>query len=164
MLFLNPRRVAEKLRNDALSETTRYRFVVGALLLQGGDALTRSLYTSGTTGQRLAGALLAVVVSLVGLHFAHRTNERGDNRAFIERWLCLSVPLTFWTRNVPYIVQVGLYYVMGTSPLFGQFLPLIWVGHWLLLVLFYVALNRYMHMASGERRVVETLGPPLASP
>ena len=113
-MILRPRRLADALAANALSEPEKFQYLVlwavaGILFgagVGGWDAWTRS---------RVASLALLAAVTVVGLRVCFRANTRGDNRAFLERYVCLSALIGL----VVSIVYYALYYGMGIMALAG---------------------------------------------
>ena len=57
---------------------------------------------------RVAFLLAGLLITMVGLVACFRANASGDNRAFLERYLCLSVPLGLLTYALYYAIYYGL--------------------------------------------------------
>jgi hypothetical protein len=113
-MILRPRRLADALAANALSEREKFHYlvlwaVVGTLLGAGvgaGDAWTRP---------RLASLALLAIITVVGLIICFRANARGDNQAFLERYVCLSALIGLVSSALYY----ALYYGMGVVALIG---------------------------------------------
>jgi hypothetical protein len=64
---------------------------------------------TGWSRGRVAFLLVSLLITIVGLVACFRANTHGDNRAFLERYLCLSVPLGL----VAYALYYAIYYGIG---------------------------------------------------
>ena len=95
MHLFNAARLADDLRNDRLSEKQKMGYFMAAtaftLLFGRGPGLV-----SGWTALGVATTVLYGVITLAGIGYSFAANARGDGRAFLERLLCLSLPLTLW--------------------------------------------------------------------
>ncbi len=171
MHFFNPRSVAEKLRDGVLSERDKFGYVIATLVVQFADGLPHRLMSSW---QPIAYLLFAGVfytlVSYLGLRACFATNARGDNKGFVERWLCLSLPLSMWTIVLPTYLGLASYifYALvgrGYSGLFGLFSLMLSAVTWSLFILYFVLLNRFMAIAaSGSSSNSEESLAPIAAP
>ena len=94
MHLFNAKRLSDQLRADAVSEAEKYRYFWVLLLLQ---SLSRALSRSSDPTHLLATVLFALV-SIVGLSVCFKANQRGDNHRFLERFICLAVPLRGCTQ------------------------------------------------------------------
>ena len=147
MLFFNPFALARALRDNSLSEDIRFRFVMMGLVFSTIYSLMDSLAVSAGASKMTTTVSYSAII-LVGVYWAHSTNARGDNRAFIERWICLGVPLHWWLRLLPYALDIALYRSVSLSTL-RSMAPMIHVWIWGRYVLFYIALNFLMRIAAG---------------
>jgi hypothetical protein len=113
-MILRPRRLADALGANALSEREKFHY----LLLW---AVAETLLGAGVgpwgpwTRSRVASLVLLAVVTVFGLIICFRANARGDNRAFLERYVCLSALVGV----VISILYYALYYGMGIVALVG---------------------------------------------
>lgn len=156
MHFFNPRPLAEKLRDGVLSERDKFRYIIATLVMQFADGLPHRLMNSW---QPMLYLLLAgifyTLVSYLGLRACFATNERGDNKAFVERWLCLSLPLSLWTIVLPTYLGLAAYVIYALTGrayagFFGLFSFLLAAITWSLLILYFVLLNRFMAIAASS--------------
>lgn len=104
MHLFNINRLAGELRADALSETEKYRYLLGLVVLRALSEASRSAATQSRN--HFADILSALLISLIGFHICHKINQRGDNQRLIERLICLSVPISIWG----YLLSFALYY------------------------------------------------------
>jgi hypothetical protein len=107
-MILRPQRLADALAANTLSEREKFQYLIlwavaGTLLNSGvgaGDAWT---------WPRLASLSLLAAVTVAGLVLCFQANARGDNQAFLERFLCLSAVVGLVATALYYV----LYYGMG---------------------------------------------------
>ena len=151
MYFWNADRLVAALRAGRLTEAEKARYyaagsVLGALSARPGLAAWNT-----AEGAVRAAALLAIMLG--GIALCYHANRRGDGRAFVERMVCLTVPV--------YVRWLLLYYgawfalamiggmMMGRSDLpattFGTWYPLLMVP------LFYALLHQYVSRAAHPR-------------
>ena len=112
ILLLSPLRVADGLRSGSLSETQKARLVlvgyVITLVLSG-----RSLAGIRDLRELIAtGFYLVVVVS--GFWGCFKANQQGDGRSFIERYVCLGVPLSIVVYGLYTLAYYGGFVVLRT--------------------------------------------------
>jgi hypothetical protein len=107
-VILRPRRLATVLAAGELSEREKFQYlrVWGILTVFLPGRLPG--WTDWSPG-RVTFVVLSLLITIVGLLACFRANARGDGRAFLERYLCLSVPL--WI--VTYVLYHAIYYGMG---------------------------------------------------
>jgi len=94
MLILSPVRVASALRAGTLGEDDKVRLVLAWAALQVVFGARSVLEARSWTEVVLM--LLYVVAAMAGIVRCYRTNQAGDGRAFIERFVCLGVPSSIW--------------------------------------------------------------------
>jgi hypothetical protein len=109
-VILRPARLAGALAAGEVSEREKFLYllvwaVVGILVPSrvGGWA--------GWSSVRVALVVVSLLITIGGLLVCFQANARGDNRAFLERYLCLSVPLGFMT----YVLYYAIYYGLGLA-------------------------------------------------
>lgn len=125
MHLLNAKRLADELRQDTVSEAQKYHYTLASLalkLLFG----TGSVLTARPTYAYLVGTLLTALISFGGLRACFKVNEAGDNRRFLDRYLCLSVPLLIWS----YLFYVLLFYAdyFAARLIWGRVVNRLFVG------------------------------------
>jgi hypothetical protein len=91
MYLWNARRLALALRAGRLTEADKAKYLIAGSVLSslgGGSAL--SALQSMVTALPLIGS---VAVTVAGIWACYRANQRGDGRAFVERFVCLVLPV-----------------------------------------------------------------------
>jgi hypothetical protein len=146
MRFWHPGRVATGLREGQLSEADKARYLAASFVIRS---------CVGQISHRSMVSVIHLGVFLIGLAWCYRANMQGDGQRFIERYLCLSLPLVVWI--------LGLYLV----PYYGTYFVLRWTGHavpaetyqivahpyiiganFLLTIMYYVVLGYYMRQVA----------------
>jgi hypothetical protein len=117
LLVLNPRRVAAELRAQTLPEATKARLILVGYLVNAvfGHAY---LLRARTWGQLLLSAV-AIAVVISGFWSCFKTNQAGDGRAFIERYMCVAVPLWCLIYGAYLIIYYTAYFVLRHRPGYG---------------------------------------------
>jgi hypothetical protein len=87
-----------------------------------------------------------------GVYVCYRANAAGDGRRFIERFICLAVPLTIWTFLAGIAVAAALYFGLGLR---GEGYGTVAGGVTLLVWIVYVAALRWLIIQASKRN-----GPP----
>ena len=107
-MILRPGRLADALATDELSERAKFQYLLAWALL--GVIIDHLVGSSPRWDQlRILAVVPNLLITAVGLFVCFRANARGDNRAFLERYLCLSLPEGMVTYGAYYV----LYYAMG---------------------------------------------------
>jgi hypothetical protein len=147
MYLWNAERLALALRAERLTETDKAKYLMVGALLAGLSPQAGLIGLRNITDAVQVGGGLAV--TLGGIWICFRANQRGDGRAFIERFYCLFVPV--------YVRWLALYYAAWiTLALVGEAvgrhgLPATAFGQWyslLMLPLLYALLYQYVALAA----------------
>lgn len=106
-MILRPSRLADALAANALSERQKFQYLLvwaisGVLLQHHGGS-------QAWGWPRLSFLGLSLLITLAGLIACFQANVRGDNQGFLERYLCLSVPVGLVTYGLYFL----LYYALG---------------------------------------------------
>lgn len=147
MHLLNAARLADDLGHDRLTERQKAGYFMAATALTG-------LLGRGAGAGWSAAIVLHTAVSLAGIWCCFTANERGDGRAFLERILCLTLPLSVWWIIVVWAVAIAARLAaigMGVpGPRYER-----WYGSFatwayaVLLPLYYLAMGRYVARAAA---------------
>jgi hypothetical protein len=107
-MILRPRRLADALAANALSEREKFHYLI--LWAVAGTLLGTGLGSwDAWTWSRVASLALLAVITVLGLVICFRANARGDDQAFLERYVCLSALVGL----VISVLYYALYYGMG---------------------------------------------------
>lgn len=154
MYLWNADRLALALRDGRLTEADKAKYLIVGTLLGSLSAQPGLTGWGNAAGAARAAALLAV--TLGGVWLCYHANRRGDGRAFVERFICLMVPvyvrwLVLYYAAWMTLALVGL--AVGRSNLpaaaFGGWYPL------LMLPLFYAMLHQSVALAARPREDVD---------
>ena len=153
MVLWRAKVLALDLRYGRVPERDKLGYLLIGLVIQGLIGSVSRLGTVPSLGEAL-GTLLVLVISVGGTVAVFRVNARGDGRQFLERFLCLAVPVGV-QMYVGYAVLALLVYIFigGYSVVAGGNTVASWVAWSLLyygpLVWFYLALRRHVAVAAG---------------
>ena len=144
MIFLNPGALAAALREDTLNERTKFR-----LLLLGSGL--QFLFGQSAVAMLRSDAQLVVVLAVImvwGITACFKANARGDGRAFLERYVCLSTSISIYTTILYFVVAYAQYRFRGTEASIAAF---VWFGlSAALYLLSFVVLRFYVAIAAGS--------------
>ena len=146
MRLLNLGHLSDQLRADALSEKQKLRLVLLMLTLQflrhGLEFLS---YRPRPDFLIVLG--IGFLITLIGVQLCFAANSRGDNRNFIERFICLSGVLALWYILIYTLGMmmgaIALQWLTGTrqnwldAPMIQVFVPS------LALIIYYATLRHY---------------------
>lgn len=150
LLFLRPRQLATAFREDRLHERNKYHLVLlgSGLQLVFGQGF---LFTSRTAGSTQL-FVIALGIMVWGMRACYKANSRGDGRAFVERYVCLSVPISIYATLANFIAAFVIRGLTGGSgaATSGSVGTLAWVGFSVsTYVAVYLALRFYVGIASS---------------
>jgi len=106
-VILRPRRLAAALAAGDVSEREKFQYLLVWALI----SIMIPRHFGGWTGWsavRVTFLAVSLLITILGLLACFQANARGDNRAFVERYLCLSVPLGIMTYALYYAIYYGL--------------------------------------------------------
>jgi hypothetical protein len=119
MHILKARPVAEALRRGSLSQRELFFYFLGALVVNAIQIQWMVLTTNATFNVMTVGnGLLYIAVLIAGTIWLFKVNASGDGAAFIERYICLSLPL-----NIQFIIlksAIYLIYLIAVRILLGD--------------------------------------------
>ena len=114
MLLFNPSRVARGLRSGELTETQKARLLLGGAI---GTGLVGNLASRGfETGNDVVFLVLYLTGMAAGLWTCYRTNQQGDGKFFVERFVCLSVPLTLLMFGTYLLLYYVAFWILRSRP------------------------------------------------
>jgi hypothetical protein len=157
MLILSPGRVAAGLEARSISEEAKARLILF------GYALTSLFGGRSLPGYATWGEILLSVVylgaSVAGIWSCFRANQAGDGHSFVERYVCLGVPisvLVFGSYTALY--YLGFFALRSRSGFDAAsyastvrpYFMMLSIGA---LVLFFVVLRRFIRRVAGAPTV-----------
>ena len=145
-----------KMKNDELSQTEKFKYFLVFIILTtifGG----LSSYTSiSPTFQSVIASILRAVIVIAGTILCYGTNKKGDDREFIDRIICISLPLGI-KFFVVFIVTLLLYVILSAIIIGDAFDPQMATESLLLvfifisyLVCFYWRLMHHLKIVSSK--------------
>ena len=85
--------LAEELKQETLSNKDRFLYLLFFVAIQA-LLVELSVYTGQLlTPSNVVVSTLFVVISVIGTWFCYRTNQAGDGKDFIGRYVCMWLPL-----------------------------------------------------------------------
>ena len=106
-MILRPRRLAAALATGALSERDKFQYLLAWTLL--GGFINQLVGTSSRWDQlRVLAVVPSLLITAVGLVACFQANRPGDNRAFLERYVRLSLLVGLVTYAVYYLLYYGM--------------------------------------------------------
>jgi hypothetical protein len=108
-IYLWPPRLADALRDGALSESDKLVYLAAGVVLSTAAARLRA--AAAVSRPVLLFDLMYAILIVAGVLWCYRANRRGDGQRFIERFVILSVPVSIAT----YLVFFATYYGLGVG-------------------------------------------------
>ena len=153
MYFWNTKKLEIELINQSLSQKDKFKYLLAFMILTT-FAVESSLYLSEKPSiLMLCESLLVFLFNVLGTIYCFKVNSQGDDIEFIERYICLSLPIFF--RIFAYFLVVFTAYMITGFIIFGDlFDSFIDQTNWVD-VIFAVGseLAFYLLLASSFRRV-----------
>lgn len=153
MLILNPARVAAGLRSGSISEEAKARLIVV------GYIVTMLLGGRSLPGYRTWSELLLSAVylggALGGIWSCFRANQEGDGRAFVERYMCIGVPVSILVFGLYTALYYAAFFALRGRPGYDAasyattVRPYFVLLSLLALAVFFLTLRRFIKQVSG---------------
>jgi type IV secretory pathway TrbL component len=97
LVLLNPPELARRLRDGAVSSRDKLIYLVIVTVLgiaAGSSVVAHLMYEGELTDMDIANDIITLLFEVALILIAYRINQRGNAMDFIERYICISVPLT----------------------------------------------------------------------
>lgn len=150
--LLNDRRLAKTLKTGEVSVKEHFYYLLILFLL--GQFFATSFITSITyspiTWWSIATDIVYLVSVLLGIILIYNTNKQGDNKKFIERFICLSIPITIQLTLVFLLIYLTYRFfpLEKISPIFHHHQVFSFMLGVFYNAYFYLRLNSSMKIAS----------------
>lgn len=118
MYFWKTDDLIDELRKGSLSQADRFKYLFVMILIT--VFLTElMLYMSEVPSViAITESIMVVTITIFGMIWCYQTNKLGDNSEFLDRFICLSLPITV-RLFVFFVLIYTLYIFFGTS-FFGE--------------------------------------------
>ena len=146
MYLFNAPALAQALRSGRVSEGEKTLYFVVLSVFQSVLAAWRSAAGSGRSDAATY-AVSALVVS-AGVYVCYRANAAGDGQRFVERYVCLSVPLTIWTIGAGFLISALLMYGAGLEG--GVYATVGHIANLLLWAAYFAVMRSLISRAAGD--------------
>src|SRR5690242_21470685 len=140
--------LAEELREDRVSEREKLGYLLVGVVLQ--VLLGRaSILAALRSPAALLSSVVVLLLDVVGLVLVFRANAQGDGRQFVERYICLAVPLGIRMYALYAGLALALYVLTGLrAPIAGSRSWAVWLAWWALYygvpIWFFAAMRRWI--------------------
>ena len=93
MYLWNTKALAGELKDGTLSQRERFKYLL-ILAVISAAAIEGERYVSEQPSLPMwVESALAIVITVVGIWVCYRANRKGDDREFIDRYICMGFPL-----------------------------------------------------------------------
>jgi len=93
MYLWNTKALAKKLKERTLSESDKFKYYIVVVILYTILLMLPTRGESTNTTDSLIGILIAILAIFFGSYICYKVNKSGDNVNFVERFICLSLPI-----------------------------------------------------------------------
>ena len=94
MYLLNYKQLAEDLRDNKVSEREKLYYMIGTVVLSTPLLVPSAPANPDDITGELVGIFILISITILGTIFTYRKNQQGDGKNFIERYVCLSFPIS----------------------------------------------------------------------
>ena len=117
LVLLNPLELARRLRDGIVSPRDKLIYLIITTvigIIAGSSVVAHLMYEGELTDMDIVNDVISLLFEVTLIIIAYRINQRGNATDFIERYICISVPLTVRV----FVVMTIIAYIIGS------FLPL----------------------------------------
>ena len=118
MYLWNTKALATKLKSGELSQHERFKYFFLYIVL---TTVTIEFLFYVTEEQlnffTLISSAIAITATVVGLILSYRVNKMGDDKEFIDRYVCVGLPIA--VKLVVLLIGIGILYVILCEVIFG---------------------------------------------
>jgi H+/Cl- antiporter ClcA len=147
MYLWDVNKLSEQLITNSVTEKDKMKYLIGYITI--GAISGEVSYWSGVGMNSLnyfdyLNGFISVLLTIIGTFICYRANQVGDGQKFVERFICLSVPIIIRIIIIGFPVAIGIYiaadlFVMGGKHNFENGADSIQT----LLILFYLVIYFY---------------------
>lgn len=104
MYIWNYKKLTQELKNNTITEKESFKYIIGLTITA---SILISIIEYGPTREltpiNVLSSFTFIVLIIIGMAILFQANQKGDNKDFIKRYTCLSLP-TFIQANVWLII------------------------------------------------------------
>lgn len=93
MYLWKTKELVSRMKSDEISQTEKFKYFLVFTILITISGQFSSYVSISPTFQAVIVSVLRVVIVIAGTILCYRTNKEGDDREFIDRIICISLPL-----------------------------------------------------------------------
>jgi hypothetical protein len=105
MYFLNIDALAQKLKDGSLTQSQRMKYLLVTVIVYAIVTEISFLFAEPVTNLQIIQSVLIVGSTVGGTYYCYLVNRNGDNRDFIDRFICIG-----WVASVRVIILFFIAY------------------------------------------------------
>lgn len=155
MNFINDKELARRMRDGNIKSSERFYyfliFMVGITIFMM-NSTNSVMYNGEYNKWDIALDKLAFLATIIGSIILYKTNKRGDDKEFIERYICLGFPVAMQMLGIS-LALFATYILLSEIQVIEMPEETTVVDYLLTLIVelyFYIRLNKAMKIASGQ--------------
>ena len=160
MHFWNVKTLARELAEGKVTQTEKMKYLLAYAILS-----TIVVQLVGWSGEHVSPILIlqavgVLVITVVGILACYQANRKGDGNEFIDRFICLSLPLTLQIGALTFVVY-GAYWIAGSLLVGEHFSPterfflFEFTVTFLFTITYFAWMRKYILKISTTRRAVQ---------
>lgn len=118
MHFWKTSNLQSELKNGTLSQADRFKYFFVFIVLTTIVMEIAGYIPSVSSFEKSTGSVLNIIVTIVGTIWCYKVNKAGDNSDFIDRYICLSLPVG--VRVIVVFIVVIITYDIVAHIIFGD--------------------------------------------
>jgi hypothetical protein len=112
MYFWKTKNLEFDLSTGSLSQSDKYKYLLAFMIITAVCMELSSYISELPSFIRLFESSVVILITIIGTMFCHKINRQGDNADFIDRYICLFLPI--FIRLVVFIILIfSLYMILG---------------------------------------------------
>lgn len=115
MYFWNVKALSEDLKTRTMSQREKMKYFLAFMVI--GVIVTANFFLSFGSSEEINIILIiedfiTIVITVGGIILCYKANQAGDDFEFIDRFICLSLPITI-RLTVLLFISYGIYMIIG---------------------------------------------------
>ena len=114
MHFWNTKALGKELREGTVTQKDKMKYFLILLIIFGIPFSSYVAPKFDYTFVRFPGLILSIIINIWGVIFCYQANQKGDDKDFIDRFVCLSLPISiklllllFLSLSIGFIITVS---------------------------------------------------------
>ena len=119
MYLWNTKALAMKLKNGELKQSDRFTYFIVFIILIALISEVSFYTTEDLTVITITDSIISIIITVIGTLISYKINKNGDDREFIDRYICISIPITFKLISLSMVCYtfylIGCYLILGNE-------------------------------------------------